>query len=82
MNVKVGDVFTFTTPYTIGPSGWTDEAFSARVGTQAELLGRVDPASYDADEVGPLYLIRFLADGVPMEAWPEEVDPSLIVGAT
>lgn len=78
MKVKAGDRFTFTTPWTLGPEGWTDEAFLARVGTEAELLGTVDPESYDSEEVGPMYLIRFTADGVPMTAWPEEVDPSLI----
>jgi hypothetical protein len=74
--IPAGSRFTFTTPYTIGPTGWTDEAFAARVGTEAELLGKVDPTSYDADECGPMYLIRFTADGVPMEAWPEEIDPA------
>jgi hypothetical protein len=78
----VGHRFTFTTPYTLGPTDWTDEAFAARVGTEAELLGIVDPTTYDAAEVGPLYLIRFIADGVPMTAWPEEIDPTLIVGGT
>lgn len=76
--IRAGQTFTFTTPYTLGPTGWDDADFLARVGTEAEVLGLVDPASYDAEEVGPMYLIRFTADGVPMTAWPEEVDPSLI----
>lgn len=35
------------------------------------LIGRVDPRTYDYDEVGPLYVIAINGDRI--QAWPEEV---------
>jgi len=74
-----GHAFTFTTPYTIGPTGWTDEAFAARIGTAAEVIGLVSDDEYDRSEVGDMYRVRFMADGVEMTVWPEEIDPSLLL---
>ena len=78
--IRAGLRFTFFSPYRGGPVGWTDEAFAARIGTEAEVLGLAPEDDYDRDEVGDMYEIRFLADGRHMTAWPEEIDPTLIRG--
>lgn len=41
-------------------------------GKRFELLGPVDPTTYDFLEVGPLWRIR-LETGEEIEAWPEEI---------
>ena len=76
--ITPGDRFTFTTPWTIGPVGWSDEDFLARVGTEAVVVGLAPDDEYDRDDVGDMFIIRFTADGREMTAWPEEIDPSLI----
>ena len=52
------------------------EQYAARNGLSFVLLGPVDPATYDADDVGPMYRVKF-ADGEVIEAWPEEVQSAL-----
>ncbi len=54
---------TFDTPY---------QEYAERRGQRAVMLGPVDPTSYDFDECGPLYRIRFYG-GAEIQAWPEEV---------
>ena len=71
---EVGAEVMFVTPYTMGPEGWTDEAFTARQNSPATIVERYDKntPTHDFDEVGPMYRIRF-SDGVEMTAWPEEI---------
>jgi hypothetical protein len=54
---------TFKTPYT---------QYEQYQNEGCEVLGRVDPATYDADIVGPLWCVRF-SGGEVIEAWPEEL---------
>lgn len=73
--LPTGTVFTFDSPYQYGPTGMSDDLFDARKGTQAEVVGHITEPSDDTDEEClPLYLIRFLADGLEFAAWPEEVE--------
>lgn len=72
--IVIGQTFTFHSPYQHGPVDMSDENFAARKGTEAVVLGLVDPTTYDADEVGPMYQIRFTSDGAEIEAWPEEIE--------
>lgn len=75
----IGHRFTFTTPYQFGPDDMDDEAFAARVGTEAEVIGHLTEPDEDHDEETlPMYRIRFTADAREIEAWPEEVEPSLM----
>jgi hypothetical protein len=62
----------FLTPY---------EQYRDRHETWCEVLGLVDPSTYDADEVGAAYRIRF-DDGFETSAWPEEIgdDPEALRG--
>jgi hypothetical protein len=70
----VGEQFTFVSPYQYGPTGWTDEAFAARQGTIAEVIGHItEPDEHVDEECLPMYRIKFLSDGEIIEAWPEEV---------
>lgn len=48
-----------------------------RNGQTFTVLGTVDPATYDAEECGTMYCIRF-ADGAEIEAWPEEVETAIV----
>jgi len=54
---------SFASPY---------DQYKDRIGQPFRLLGRVDPATYDREECGPMYWIEFV-DGVRIEAWPEEI---------
>jgi len=68
INVQVGEQFVFTSPY---------DQYREHNGKTATLLGEVDRATIDYSETGPLYNIRF-EDGTEIEAWPEEIDPSIM----
>lgn len=68
--IETGQAFTFTSPY---------EEYAHRIGQAATVLGEIGHDTFDYDECGPLYRVRF-ADGSEIEAWPEEIDPSLITG--
>lgn len=66
------------------PASGKTGTFAAKYDQHAErngqtftVLGAVDPTTYDADECGPLYSIRF-ADGAEIEAWPEEVESARV----
>lgn len=50
----------------------TDSELKARNGQPIEVLGDVDPASYDFEDVGPMALVRF-PDGVEIEAFADEI---------
>jgi len=52
------------------------EQHAARNGQSFVLQGPLDPATYDADDVGPMYRVKF-ADGEVIEAWPDEVKSAL-----
>lgn len=52
------------------------EQHAARNGQSFVLLSTVDPSTYDADDVGPMYRIKF-SDGEVIVAWPEEVQSAL-----
>lgn len=47
-----------------------------RNGQSFTVLGAVDPKTYDAEECGTMFRIRF-ADGAEVEAWPEEVESAM-----
>jgi hypothetical protein len=49
------------------------DQYAERNGQSFTVLGAVDPKTYDAEECGTMYSIRF-ADGAEIEAWPEEVE--------
>lgn len=49
------------------------QQFGARNGQPFTLVGTVDPVTYDAADVGPMFSIRF-ADGQEIQAYPEELD--------
>ena len=69
MNVKVGATGMFVSPY---------EQYAERNG-QAYKVIRIfdkDDERHDISEVGVMYLIQFV-DGEQIEAWPEELFPSL-----
>lgn len=53
----------FSSPY---------EQHASRNGQRFKLLGPVNPDSYDAADVGPMYRIAF-EDGTEIQAWPEEI---------
>jgi hypothetical protein len=66
--VPVGTQFTFVSPFS---------QFDERNGSLATVVGHVVVIEPDYDEeVLPMYLIRFVADGLEISAWPEEVDGS------
>lgn len=48
------------------------DQYAERNGQTFTLLGVVDINSYDSDECGEMFFIRF-ADGTEIQAWPEEV---------
>ena len=48
-----------------------------RNGQRFTVVGAVDPTTYDAEECGTMYSIRF-ADGAEIEAWPEEVETAIV----
>lgn len=58
--------------------GWTDEEFTARKGTEAEVVGHmtVENGPHEGwdDEALPVYRVRFTSDDVAIIAWPEEVE--------
>ena len=58
----------FTTPY---------EQYKEREGQECEIVREKDHATFDYEEVGAMYIIRF-EDGEEIEAWPEELWPELI----
>lgn len=62
-----GKTGTFTAKY---------DQYAERSGQFFTVLGAVDPKTYDADECGEMFYIRF-ADGTEIEAWPEEVESAL-----
>lgn len=57
---------TFQTPY---------EQYRRYNGAAFTVERRVDPETYDAAEVGPMYQVWLDADedGVNIQAWPEEI---------
>lgn len=66
------------------PASGKTGTFAAKYDQHAErngqtftVLGAVDPKTYDADDCGPMYSIRF-ADGAEIEAWPEEVESARV----
>ena len=66
------------------PASGKTGTFAAKYDQHAErngqtftVLGTVDPATYDAEECGTMYCIRF-ADGAEIEAWPEEVETAKV----
>ena len=66
------------------PASGKTGTFAAKYDQHAErngqtftVLGTVDPATYDAEECGTMYCIRF-ADGAEIEAWPEEVETAIV----
>ena len=63
-----GNTGTFTAKY---------DQHAERNGQTFTVLGAVDPKTYDADDCGPMYSIRF-ADGAEIEAWPEEVESARV----
>ena len=63
-----GNTGTFTAKY---------DQHAERNGQTFTVLGTVDPATYDAEECGTMYCIRF-ADGAEIEAWPEEVETAIV----
>jgi len=63
-----GKVGTFASKY---------DEHAERNGQTFTVLGTVDPATYDAEECGTMYCIRF-ADGAEIEAWPEEVETAIV----
>lgn len=58
---------TFDSPY---------DQYAERRGQPFEVVCELTEADGIDTEVGPMYLIRF-ADGIEIQAWPEEVDASL-----
>lgn len=52
------------------------DQLAERNGQTFTVLRAVDPSTYDADECGAMYRIRF-ADGVEVEARPEEVESAV-----
>lgn len=67
------------------PASGKTGTFAAKYDQHAErngqtftVLGAVDPSTYDTAECGEMFFIRF-ADGVQIEAWPEEVESAMIV---
>ena len=72
------------TNYIEHPASGKAGTFAAKYDQHAErngqtftVLGTVDPATYDAEECGTMYCIRF-ADGAEIEAWPEEVETAIV----
>ena len=66
------------------PASGKTGTFAAKYDQHAErngqtftVLGAVDPSTYDADECGEMFTIRF-ADGVQIDAWPEEVESARV----
>ena len=47
-----------------------------RNGQQFTVLGALNPSTFDEAECGEMFVIRF-ADGVQIEAWPEEVESAM-----
>lgn len=67
------------------PASGKTGTFAAKYDQHAErngqtftVLGAVDPSTHDADECGEMFTIRF-ADGVQIDAWPEEVQSAMNV---
>jgi hypothetical protein len=52
------------------------DQYAERDGQAFTVLGAVDPKTYDSEEGGEMFFIRF-ADDVVIEAWPEEVESAL-----
>ena len=72
--VPIGTTFTFTSPWTYGPSNMSVRHFEDRKGTTARVIGHIveSDENYD-EEILPMYRIRF-EDGLEIDAWPEEVE--------
>ncbi|MFE6967177.1 hypothetical protein ACFVAJ_18835 [Agromyces sp. NPDC057679] len=49
-----------------------DTSYRQYNGERVTVVSKLNPASYDADEVGPMYNIDF-ADGKPTEAFADEL---------
>lgn len=64
-HIVPGLQFIFTSPY---------EQYAERRGQKAVVIDEVNPYSFDYDEVGAMYTIRF-EDGTEISAWPEEIPP-------
>lgn len=79
LTTPVGETFTFQSPWTIPPNDQPDSFYRDRNGTQAvvtaHLTAENGPHKGWDDEVLPVYTIRFLSDGLTIDAWPEEVEP-------
>jgi len=67
------------------PASGKTGTFAAKYDQHAErngqtftVLGAVDPITYDTAECGEMFFIRF-ADGMQIEAWPEEVESAMKV---
>lgn len=76
--IEVGQEFTFTSPYEYAG----DIPTETLIGRKAVVVRALDPETYDSDEVGDMYVIRFTDDGTEVEVWPEEINPSLMDGWT
>lgn len=74
--IPIGTKFTFHSPYASGPDDFENDEWELRKGTQAVVIAHhtTNSPTHDFDEVGPMYGIQFLADGVEISAWPEEVE--------
>lgn len=53
----------------------TDSKLMPRNGQTVEVLGPVDPTSYDFEDVGPMVRVRF-PDGAETEAFGDEIQPT------
>lgn len=54
------------------PENTSERALAARTGQRVDVLSRLDPATYDSEDVGVMYRIRF-ADGYEDEAFADEL---------
>ena len=48
------------------------EQYKQYNGKSCDVVGKVDPYTYNYEDVGDLYTITF-EDGITIEAWPEEI---------
>ena len=65
--LPVGTQFVFHGPY---------DQYADRKGQTAMVIEYItqNTDEIDYDEVGPMYTIRFVKDGLEVNAWPEEVE--------
>jgi hypothetical protein len=72
MEIKVGTEFEFWTPYENGPKEVPH--LQDRVGSKAVVVKCITEPDDDHDaEVLPMYRIKFLSDGMEIEAFIEEI---------